>query len=570
MARQIRPSRNHAGTGLAIRCAGPAPGWPALGEDESYVLDVTPAGARLEAPTATGALRGMATFSQLIEIGAEGSEVPAVHIEDRPRFAWRGLMMDVSRHWMPVEVVERNLEAMAALKLNVFHWHLSDDQGFRIESRLYPRLQQFGSDGNFYTQEQVREVVAFARDRGIRVVPEFDMPGHMTSWFVGMPELATAPGPFQIARTWGVLPAVMNTANNSTYTFLEAFFGEMAGLFPDAYFHIGGDEVADPLARLQQPAFNLRLQALLKQKGKILVGWEEVLAPGLASDAVIQAWRSSNALTDAVRQGHPAILSYGYYLDHLQTAGYHYSVDPGTAAGVLGGEACMWAEYVSSETVDSRIWPRMAAIAERFWSPAETNDPNSMYARLAPVSRWLELAGVQHRANYLPMLERLAAGRPVDALRVLADASEATGIDVRRTHPYTSLTPLDRFVDAARPETEPVDLGRIREQLQEWVDNEARFQGPDELVPLSRNLKTVGEIGLQALQYRENCQAPPADWVAQQNQVLNALQVPVAEVVLAAIRPVRLLLGPRTMEVPAVRNTSAADCVPTKESLPIL
>ncbi len=172
-------------------------------------------------------------------------QAPAVHIEDHPRFPWRGLMMDVSRHWMPVDVVKRNLDAMAAVKLNVFHWHLSDDQGFRVESKRFPKLQELGSDGNFYTQDEIRQVVEYARARAIRVVPEFDIPGHTTSWFVGYPELASAPGPYKIERTWGIFQPTMNPAREETYQFLDAFIGEMAALFPDPYFHIGGDEVEE-------------------------------------------------------------------------------------------------------------------------------------------------------------------------------------------------------------------------------------------------------------------------------------------------------------------------------------
>ena len=165
---------------LEIEC-GAGGTYPMLEEDESYRLDIAPSGARLKAATVDGAMHGLETFLQLIQPGADGFQVPALHIEDHPRFPWRGLMLDVSRHWMPLEVVERNLDAMAAVKLNVFHWHLSDDQGFRAESKLYPRLQQLGSDGCFYTQEEMRRVVAYARDRGIRVVPEFDIPGHTAS-----------------------------------------------------------------------------------------------------------------------------------------------------------------------------------------------------------------------------------------------------------------------------------------------------------------------------------------------------------------------------------------------------
>src|SRR5689334_8861675 len=228
---------------LTVECRDRAPQWPTLGEDESYRLDVTADGARLSASTPTGALRGMETFAQLVTPGTEGFEVPAVHIEDRPRFPWRGLMLDVSRHWMPLAVVERNLDAMAAVKLNVFHWHLSDDQGIRIESKRFPKLQEMGSDGHFYTQDQARYIIEYARERGIRVVPEFDTPGHTQSWFPGYPELASTPGKYTIGRTWGIYYPVMDPTREETYQFLDGFIGEMAALFPDPYFHIGGDEV---------------------------------------------------------------------------------------------------------------------------------------------------------------------------------------------------------------------------------------------------------------------------------------------------------------------------------------
>ncbi len=216
---------------------------PHLGDDEAYTLQVTRDSARLKAATTLGILRGLATFQQLVEPGAEGFTVPAVSIEDRPRFPWRGFMLDASRHWMPLDVVERNLDGMAAVKLNVFHWHLSDDQGFRVESRVFPKLQGLGSDGNFYTQEQIRHVVRYAAERGIRVLPEFDIPGHTTTWMIGYPDLASAPGPYRIERMWGVQEATLDPTRETTYRFLERFLAEMIPLFPDAYFHIGGDEV---------------------------------------------------------------------------------------------------------------------------------------------------------------------------------------------------------------------------------------------------------------------------------------------------------------------------------------
>ncbi|HYL75751.1 MAG TPA: family 20 glycosylhydrolase [Bryobacteraceae bacterium] len=564
---------------LSIEVRGPAPEVPALNEDESYQLEVTPTNARLTAPTTTGALRGMQTFLQLIAPGPDSFLVPALHIDDRPRFPWRGLMLDVARHWMPVPVIERNLEAMAAVKLNVFHWHLSDDQGIRAESKVYPKLQQLGSDGHYYTQADIRHVVAYAADRGIRVVPEFDIPGHTTSWFAGYPELASAPGPFQIERKWGIFEPTMDPTREEVYTFLDGFLGEMASLFPDEYFHIGGDEVVDtewkskgfpPTAELHAQ-FNRRIQALLKKHGKKMIGWDEVFHPGLANDAVIQSWRGPASLAEAARKGYRGILSFGYYLDHLKPAAFHYAIDPlggeagqltaPEAARILGGEACMWTEYATDETVDSRIWPRAAAIAERLWSPREAVDVDSMYRRLATVSRWLDWTGVQHRSGYQRMLERLAGGEPVPALRVLADAVEALGIaDRQSTRQYSSFVPLNRLADAARPESETVRrLNQIVDQktddaeakliLTEWSANHNQlaplFTGNfllRELAGLSEDLSKTGTIGLQALQYLESGQRPPSDWLAEAKQELHRMEQPRAEVALAATRPVRALL----------------------------
>jgi len=238
----IFPAPSGPAATLTIACA-PCAVPLALGIDEGYQLDVTPSGAALKSATAAGALHGLETFLQLIQPGPEGFQVPAVRIADQPRFPWRGLMLDCSRHFLPVAAIERNLDAMAAVKLNVLHWHLSDDQGFRAESKLYPKLQQFGSDGLYYTQEQMREVVAYAAVRGIRVVPEFDIPGHTMSWLPGYPELAAGKGPFEIGRHFGVFDPVLDPTREETYTFLDGFIGEMAALFPDPFFHIGGDEV---------------------------------------------------------------------------------------------------------------------------------------------------------------------------------------------------------------------------------------------------------------------------------------------------------------------------------------
>jgi len=537
---------------LTIDCAG-GPEYPALGEDESYTLDVSDTEARIKAATAEGAMHALATFAQLIEPGPDGFEVRGVHIEDRPRFPWRGLMLDVCRHFMPIEVVKRNLDAMAAVKLNVLHWHLSEDQGFRVESKRYPRLHEMGSNGEFYTQDQIRDIVTYARDRGIRVIPEFDMPGHSGAWFPGYPELASGLGPFAVGDK---SVSVMDPSKESTYVFLDGFIAEMTQLFPDPYFHIGGDEVSprpwnqsesiQAFAREHElkdaPAiqvyFNQRLLKIVQKYGKTMVGWDEILVPGLPTDAVIQSWRGQKSLADAAAKGYRGILSWGYYLDHLSPASLHYGVDPlggpdaanltpEQAARIMGGEACMWAELVGPETVDSRIWPRTAAIAERLWSAADVKDTDAMYARLDVVSRNLEFTGVMHRAYYQPMLDRIAGNQPAGPLRVLADSIEALGLGTGRNGRPTGTMPLNRFVDACLPESElarsmelaarrfvanpagdKADEALLQRQFETWAANDTLFEALvennkllAEAVPLSKDLAALGEAGIRLLEY---------------------------------------------------------------------
>src|SRR5579872_1558831 len=344
-----------------------------LDEDESYRLEVTPTHARITAPNPLGAMHGMETFLQLIAAGTDSFSAPTVDINDRPRFGWRGTMLDVSRHWMPVSVVHRTLDAMAAVKLNVFHWHLSDDQGFRVESRVFPKLNEFGSDGHFYTQQQVHEIIEYARDRGIRVVPEFDMPGHATAWFVAYPELASGPGPYSIERKWGIFDPAIDPTREEPYQFLDGLIAEVTSLFPDDYFHIGGDEVngnqwkANPRIRdfmsthnmktteELQASFSRRVIPMVTKYGKKVIGWDEILSPDLPAGTVIQSWRGQKSLAEASRLGFAGILSAPYYLDLMHSAADHYAGDPlekesaaltdEQKARILGGESCMWVEY---------------------------------------------------------------------------------------------------------------------------------------------------------------------------------------------------------------------------------
>ena len=608
---------------------------PELGEDESYNLNISPAGAKLTAATDLGAMHGLQTFLQLVVTTPDGFAVPSITVQDQPRFPWRGLLIDVSRHFIPLDVIKRNLDGMAALKMNVFHWHLSDDQGFRVESKTFPKLQELGSDGLYFSQDQIRELIAYASERGIRVVPEFDIPGHTISWFVGYPELASAPGPYKIERTWGVHDPAIDPTREETYKFLDKFIGEMAKLFPDKYFHIGGDEVngkqwsSNP--KIQdfihshgmknnqdlQAYFNKRLQQIVSKHGKIMEGWDEILHPDLPKSIVVQSWRGQDSLAQAAKQGYRGLLSFGYYLDLMWPAARHYSVDPLTGATatlspeekqrILGGEACIWAEYVSPENIDSRIWPRAAAVAERLWSAQEVRDTESMYRRLNVISHELDFpqdsgvgagrsviknsdqnvvmnsgqnsgmelvpnSGLQHNTAYYRMLRRIAGMDDITALRVLADVVEPVK-DYSREDlapvPATQFTPLNRLVDAARPESDAarhfsqwVDAyiagspkkseleAQLRETLTTWRDNQTRLQPLlqksfllKEVVPLSQNLSSLGSSGLAALDYLHRGERAPEAWKQQQLALIQEAQKPKAQLLLVVSPSVQKLIN---------------------------
>src|SRR5262245_38889857 len=553
-------------TPLIIHCDGPGKNIPSVSENESYRIDITRRQAMLIAPTVVGALRGLETLLQLLDADRNGYFFPGVEIDDQPRFPWRGLLIDVARHFQTMEVLKRNLDGLAAMKMNVFHWHLTEDQGFRVESKKFPKLHQLGSDGNYYTQEQIKEIIAYARERGIRVVPEFDIPGHSTSWLVGYPELGSAPGPYTIERRPGIFEPALDPTREDVYKFLETFLGEMAALFPDDYLHIGGDENEgkqwDRNPKIQeymkqkgikdnhalQAYFNTRLLKILQKHKKKMIGWDEILQPELPNDIVIHSWRGTAALADAARRGYDGILSNGYYIDLIQPASQHYVPDPlpadstltpEQAKHVLGGEATMWAEWVTPETIDSRIWPRTAAIAERLWSPQSVTDVADMYRRLAVLSLQLEELGLTHKKNYAMLLRRLAGSDDIAALATLASLVEPVK-EYRRgqLRPATMLTPLTGLVDAARPDSQAArrfgkmvdnylsDAPRfqlyrenIRSTLTEWRDaglalepQMERSPALHEAQPLAKDLSELGRLGLEALSYLSAGSAPTPEW----------------------------------------------------------
>jgi hexosaminidase len=493
---------------------------PSLGMDESYQIDVDGAGAQIRAKTLFGMDRGIATFLQLVQQDGSGFYFPALHLEDAPRFPWRGLLLDPGRHFLPVDVVLRTIDAMAAVKLNVLHFHLTENQGFRIESKKYPLLTKLGSDGEFYTQDQVREIVAYAARRGIRVVPEFDMPGHSTSWFAGYPELGSVPGPYKADRTFGIHDEAMDPTKESTYAFLDAFFSEMATLFPDRYVHIGGDEsngkqwqmnpaiaafmkehhFADTKAL--QAHFNDRVQEILRRHGKIMVGWDEIIDPNLPRDVVVQNWHGLDYLAEGVKQGHQVIYSKPYYLDHNFTAEQIYAADPVPAGAglaedesrlILGGEACMWGEQVVPATIESRIWPRAAVVAERLWSPSNARDVDDLYRRLRVESRRLDNLG-QSISGPQRLLRQLSGQDSSAVLNTLAAAVQPDDFSTRsRTQKNTVDTPMTGFVDAVTFDP-PLryNLERLMKRYLDASDESSRIEPRQQLQSLFAAWETAG------------------------------------------------------------------------------
>ncbi|MGD8176293.1 family 20 glycosylhydrolase [Marinimicrobium sp. ARAG 43.8] len=310
---------------------------------DGYQIHVLDDSIHIQATTQLGAGHALETLLQLLGLNDSGEITLSVMcVDDQPRFGWRGLMLDTVRHFFSVDTIKRQLDGMAAAKLNIFHWHLTDDQGWRLESRAYPKLHEDASGGQYYTWEQVREIVNYAADRGIQVMPEIDMPGHSSAIAVAYPELMSAPGPYEPEDRWGVHNPLLNPANDEVYRFAHAILKEVADLFPFDYIHIGGDEV-DPqhwetnpdiqafMERMKladahdlHAYFNQRLSAILTSLDRKMMGWDEVLHPALPTSTAVQSWQGPDALGEAADAGHPAILSTGFYLDQPQPAGYHY------------------------------------------------------------------------------------------------------------------------------------------------------------------------------------------------------------------------------------------------------
>jgi hexosaminidase len=453
---------------------------PTVAGEEAYRLKVRPEGIEIEARTPYGLFYGVQTLRQLAPVEVETPaaaagvvwRVPAVEIEDAPRYAYRGMHLDVGRHFFPVEFIKRYIDLLATYKLNTFHWHLTEDQGWRIEIKKYPRLTEvgswrkqtqigFGEDGKplfdktpyggFYTQDEVREIVRYAAARHVTVMPEIEMPGHCVAALAAYPELACTPGPFEVESTKGVFDDVY-CPTDRTFTFLQDVLTEVMDLFPSKFIHVGGDEV--PKARWKASAeaqavmreqgfkdeeelqgyFMRRIGAFLASKGRTLVGWDEMLEGGLAPGVVVMSWRGHEGGRKAAGQGHDVIMSPQLftYFDYQQgdetnkRAGGGdlrlekvYTFDPVTpemtqeeVGHVLGGQANVWTEWLRTpKDVEYMLLPRLLALSETLWTPAAERDWASFAFRLPSHLRRLDLL----QADYGRQFFRVRQQPDVDA-----------------------------------------------------------------------------------------------------------------------------------------------------------
>ncbi|MEO5999735.1 MAG: family 20 glycosylhydrolase [Chitinophagaceae bacterium] len=589
----VTPGDNNPSAPLLIKIQ--RPGSLNVSENESYTLEINERQVILEAPTDLGAIHGLETLLQLISVDNNSYYFPGLTIHDEPRFPWRGMLLDVALHFMPVDMVKRTLDGMAAVKLNVLHLHLCNDQGFRVESKVFPRLQQVASDGLFYTQEDIKEIIRYAGQRGIRIVPEFVVPAHTTAILTAFPELASVKRNYSLERYFGVFDPVLDPTNEKVWVFLDKLYAEMTALFPDTYFHIGGDEntgkdwentphikaymKAHGMKEYMdlQTAFNKRLLPILKKYHKTMMGWDEILQPGVPKDIVIQSWRGKEAFYASVKSGYKAILSNGYYIDLIQPTSFHYANDPlpdsisltpEQSKNILGGEGTMWSEHVTPETVDSRIWPRMAAIAERLWSPREVKDVDDMYRRLDITSLHLEALGLRHELYKQAMLRRLANGYDTRALEILINVLEPLKIYERNQGDtmYTVFSPYTKIADAATPDQAvPRNFSRlvdsflnkplpglekkIVDQLATWKDNNNNFlvtlrNSPvlQEAASLSENLSHLAVSALAAMEYLHNNKKASGDWLPQQLAIVEKAKQQGGRCELQVVAPLEKLI----------------------------
>lgn len=425
--------------------------------EEHYTLNGTEKSIAVEGDSYVGTFLGTQSLIQLLPVKKTTSlKIPLVSISDQPRLKYRGLMLDVARHFFDVEFVKKYIDFIALHKMNRFHWHLTDDQGWRIEIKKYPKLTEFGAYrdgtiigrypgkgndniryGGFYTQEEIKDVVAYAAKRHITVIPEVEMPGHAKAALASYPYLGCTGGPYEVKQTWGVEEEVFCAGNDSVFIFLQDVLDEVIPLFPSLYVHIGGDECpkerwkncGECQKRIKnnnlkdehelQSYFIQRIEKYLKSKGKKIIGWDEILEGGLAPNATVMSWRGEAGGIEAAKQDHDVIMtpSTHVYLDHSQSkredsvtiGGYLsvqkvYSYEPVPTVlnekqkkHILGAQGNVWTEYMKNpRKVEYMIFPRLSALSEVLWTPSASRRWNEFEKRLAVQFKRYDLWGVNY------------------------------------------------------------------------------------------------------------------------------------------------------------------------------
>ena len=506
---------------------------PSIANKEGYVLTTTPEGININGQTENGVFYGIQTLRKSIPAEAKGATVliPAGEIKDEPRFSYRGMHLDVGRHFFPKEFMKKYIDLLALHNMNTFHWHLTDDQGWRIEIKKYPKLTEIGSQrsrtvigrntqeydntpyGGFFTQEEAKEIVKYAQERYITVIPEVDLPGHMLAALAAYPEMGCTGGPYEVCPRWGIFEDVLCIGNDQTMQFLEDVMNEIIEIFPSKYVHIGGDEAprtrwekcpkcqarikAEGLKadknhtaedRLQSYCMT-RIEEFLNSKGRQIIGWDEILEGDVAPNATVMSWRGMEGGIKAAQLGHDVIMtptSFCYF-DYYQTAdtkdeplgigGYVpiekvYSLEPVPAAlteeqskHILGAQANLWTEYIhSSEHVEYMVLPRMAALAEVQWTQPEKKDFKDFTKRLARLMKFYQRDGFNYakhvfdlKVDFTPDVTKKAV---VVTLSTIDDApiyytldgTEPTTASLKYTEPVSITETADFQAVVIRPE----------------------------------------------------------------------------------------------------------------------
>ena len=506
---------------------------PSIANKEGYVLTTTPEGININGQTENGVFYGIQTLRKSIPAEAKGATVliPAGEIKDEPRFSYRGMHLDVGRHFFPKEFMKKYIDLLALHNMNTFHWHLTDDQGWRIEIKKYPKLTEIGSQrsrtvigrntqeydntpyGGFFTQEEAKEIVKYAQERYITVIPEVDLPGHMLAALAAYPEMGCTGGPYEVCPRWGIFEDVLCIGNDQTMQFLEDVMNEIIEIFPSKYVHIGGDEAPRTRwekcqkcqARIKTEGLKAdknhtaedrlqsycmtRIEEFLNSKGRQIIGWDEILEGDVAPNATVMSWRGMEGGIKAAQLGHDVIMtptSFCYF-DYYQTAdtkdeplgigGYVpiekvYSLKPVPAVlteeqskHILGAQANLWTEYIhSSEHVEYMVLPRMAALAEVQWTQPEKKDFKDFTKRLARLMKFYQRDGFNYakhvfdlKVDFTPDVTKKAV---VVTLSTIDDApiyytldgTEPTTASLKYTEPVSITETADFQAVVIRPE----------------------------------------------------------------------------------------------------------------------